>query len=222
MNTRYCLLPRALALLCLLPAGSGSAEEKPKAADPPPASKIKVRTADDFPEGFKQFAGPLGALDRLRQRAELMRDTGAEFNRPGPQNIYRWGWLTAVRWNIEYYDKLCREAAKEEQNFWDAYNACSNPNKRFLESKAPAFGEFQKYRLELRRSWYYIASSHRWRWEKEGPDRPLNYRLVMSITKALGCTRDELETALAWFDLILTDAAPSLLYALTIPFAFLS
>src|SRR5262245_44715124 len=88
------------------------------AAEPPGGSKIKIRTPDDFPEGIKELAGPLGRLDQLRRVAEARPDVDARFNRPGPQKIHRWQWLTASRRNIEVYDALCREAAGCEKTFW--------------------------------------------------------------------------------------------------------
>jgi hypothetical protein len=219
MNTRRALLSLALPPLFLLPVSSRSADEKPKAD--PPASKIRIRTADDFPDGIKELAVPLGRLDQLRRAAEALPDVDARFNRPGPQNIHRWEWLAAARRNIEAYDALCREATGCEAAFWAVLRVSTFKNKHLFESKAEDFQNFQSRRIEQRAEWYYTASSHHLRWEEES-SRPVIYRMFISVCRGLGCQRSDLCRALAWIDLMMSESMPGLLYTFTIPFALMS
>ena len=180
--------------------------------------KIKIRTDKDFPDGLKEFSGPLIALDRIRSLEAFPpeRDIDGRFNKPGPQNIYRWNWLTAKRRNMVYYDQLCRDAAGFEKQFLLLYAASMNVQKKFYIDDGLKFGEFIDRRLVLRKSWYYTTRGHHWRWELEGPVRPITDRLFLAAHRLLGCTTDQLSQALAWIDLVVSDCMP----ALFVPFEF--
>src|SRR5207302_378719 len=104
---------------------------------PAAAQPVKIRTEKDFPEGLKEFAGPLGALDTLKALAANWPegDIGAKFNKPGRQNIHRYEWLAAKRRYIEYYDKLARQAAEHEKQFRMLYANSTHPQKDFYASE---------------------------------------------------------------------------------------
>ncbi len=214
--TKPSLLISAVFAAVLLAGSSASIEAQEE--------KIKIRTEKDFPDGLKEFSGPLIALDRIRSLEAFPPegDVDGRFNKPGPQNIYRWNWLTAKRRNLVYYDQLCHDAAGFEKQFHLVYAASMHPQKKFYIDDGLKFGEFIDRRLVIRKSWYYTARGHRWQWEKEGPDRPLNYRLFMSTHKFLGCTTDQLFLTLAWIDLVISECMPAMFLPFELAFALMS
>jgi hypothetical protein len=192
------------------------------AADPP---AVRIRTPDDFPLGLPAVENSVIALDHLRAAAAdpPAGDINRRFNKPGPQNTYRWEWLTAARRNIDHYDKLAREAAVLEAAFWREYKRAKHPQKDAYERHGDEFRDFLYMRITWREWWYYTAGFHHFRWEKDRPGGPHLHRLEQSVCKAVGCHRDDLYRFLAWADLIAGDLLPKHMSLwLTVPLALLS
>jgi hypothetical protein len=215
---------RTVTLVCSLAVLTGLVVSLPTPSGATAAPPVKIRTAADFPDGLKEFAGPLGAFDTLKAALENPpeKDMDERFRKPGPHRVHRYEWLRAERRNLDHYDYLARLAVGHEKHFRLLYAASTHPGKDFVSVEAIYFQDFQQRRLTLRYSWWYIARMHHWAWEAEGPILPRNERLFISVSKGLGLTTEQLGKILAWGDLLVSDFMPGIIPPLGFLFRLMS
>jgi hypothetical protein len=223
--------------LGLLAASSAVGDEPPKAKQPPVVIRQKHEPGAPFPPRYRvannppphllPIVVPLDTLDALRYKSELrfweIRKQYSMGDNYLQHVLHRWDWLAAKRAAIRDLDRSCIEAARLEADYYKFYNASPDPGKEFYHSDRLYFGQYYATRIRTRYEWWYIAMMHHWRWEKDRPGGPLNYRLEKAICRAVGCKTEEFVRFLAWVDLFAAELLPRHMSLwLTIPLSLLS